>query len=169
MQRRSLLGLVLLAGIAASAPAHAGDAENIALFQGIYDKAHATYLSKDRAAIKAMFDDAFVSIDIKDTRRTADQVIDAILQIPAEVSKDRHTTVTAVAITGDTAVVQQQYHMTQEKPDASGAKHVMVVDAKSRDIWVSRDGAWRIKENRADAVDLSIDGTVVAHKLRPPS
>jgi hypothetical protein len=168
MRRRHILSIALLASLASPVPVKAGDAENIALFQGLYEKAHAIYQAKDRAAIRALFDDSFVSIDISDTRRTADQVVDAILKIPSDASKDRRTTVTAVTITGDTAEVHQQYHITQEKVDSSGSKHVMVVDAKSRDIWMSHGGTWRIKETRSDAVDLSIDGTVVAHKVRPP-
>jgi hypothetical protein len=170
MARRLIFSMALLAGLTglAAVAARAGDAENVALFQGLYDKAHAVYQSRDRAAITALFDEGFVSIDLNDTRRTAGQIIDAIMKIPPEVAKDRRTTVTAVIITGDTANVRQQYHLRQEKTDSSGTRHVMVVDASSRDIWVSHDGAWRIRESRSDAVDLSIDGNVVAHKQRPP-
>lgn len=165
---RSLLALILL-GLTLAAPARADEAADKAAFQQLYAGLHAANISRDKAKMKALLTADFQSIDLKDARMTADQMIDLILASPKPTPAAEQgpgTEVLSVTIAGEQAEVKQRYHLTGSRKSSDGVAHAMDMMARSRDIWVLKDGQWLLKETRTDEMELKADGLRVFYKIR---
>lgn len=167
---RSLLALILFAlALALAAPAHADEAADKAIFQQLYAGLHEANDSRDASKIKALLTGDFQSIDLKDARMTADQMIGLILASPkpvASAGQGPGTEVLSVTITGEQAEVKQRYHLTGTRKSSDGVSHAMDMMARSRDVWVRQNGQWLLKETRTDEMELKADGLRVFYKIR---
>ena len=170
MRLRSLLPALLLGLLAVMSPARlslADDANDKAVFTQLYAEMRDVMDRRDRAEIKALFDADFVSIDMTDSRQTADQVIDALVAMPPNATAQRQTDVLAVSIDGDTATVRQRYHAAFSGKDNQGKPLPIEVDTVSTDIWSRKGEAWHIRQTRTDEMKVTRDGKVVLDFARP--
>jgi hypothetical protein len=162
--RLSLVLAILFAGLVPTALA---DAPDKATFAQRYEDMRLASEARDRAAMMANFADGFVSIDLRDARMTAAQIVDAILGAPKDPTRNGSTEILSVTMDGDTATVSQVYRTKTVKKSSDGVVHNLDIMARSQDVWVMKDGVWLLRESRTDEMGLAADGRKIAHEVRP--
>ena len=162
--RLSLVLAVLISGLV---PVALADAPDKAIFEQRYADMHRASEARDRAAMMANFADGFVSIDLRDARMSAEQIVDAILGAPKDTTRSGNTEVLSVTVDGDKATVSQVYRTKTVKKSSDGVAHELEIMARSQDIWVMKDGVWLLRESRTDEMGLAADGRKIAHEVRP--
>jgi ketosteroid isomerase-like protein len=160
-----LANITIIAGV--SIPCIAGEAAEKAAFESLYAKFKKAVRDQDTAAVLAMLDTDFVSIEISDARKNADQMLSEISSIPKNPRKESQTDVLSVEITGDFAHVTQRYHMRAPRPGADGKEQVFEVTALSTDTWERHGGDWLLQETRTDEIEMLMDGKELVHTVRP--
>jgi hypothetical protein len=161
------LFILILTFCANPFPGQAQDNSLNKQFESLYASLKKAIADQNKDAIAALLDSDFISIEISDTKKNADQMIAEIATVPKYLKKDSVTTVLKIEISGEVAHVTQRYHMTASKSVDDGKIHKIEVIALSNDEWERHADKWLLQMTRTDAIDMLIDGQQVAHKIRP--
>ena len=164
MHRAFVLAFVLLS---APAVAQANAPTLKAELSARYADMKSAMASKDESAIRSLLARGFVSVDIGGKSEGAVAMIKEIMALPADPSRQSHTTIVSVRRAGDTAVVEQRYEMTKTAKTADGSDKSVELTTLSRDNWVNDKGVWRIARSVTERLDYSIDGVTAVHKVNP--
>jgi ketosteroid isomerase-like protein len=157
--------LILVAAIFGAGPQAAGDAHLREVLAGRYAAMKSAMAAKDEAAIRALLTNDFVSVDVNGNSQGADAMIKDVLALPPDPSRHSETTIESIRASGNTAVVEQRYHMTKETAAADGTKKAADLKTLSTDTWVDNQGVWRIAKTVTKQIDYVVDGITVAHKV----
>jgi ketosteroid isomerase-like protein len=171
MKRAPFLAGLFLAALPMLALAQAdrpGDAEMRAVFQQRYADMKTAMASRDADAIAALLAPGFTSVDSEGATETAEQMIQAVVATPVDANKQSDTTLVSVAIEGDSATVEQRYHMTTTRlPAGAGAPQAIDLVSTSVDTWRQIAGTWLMARTVTRQLDVRVDGKLVVHREQP--
>jgi hypothetical protein len=159
--------LIVFVLFASSMPCHSDGSALGTEFTSLYKTLKNAIADQNKDGVAALLDSDFVSIEISDARKNADQMIAEIAAVPKYLKKDSLTTVLNVDILGEIAHVTQRYHMTASKSGSDGEIHNVEVTALSSDEWERHGDKWLLQKSRTDSIDMLMDGKLVVHKTRP--
>ncbi len=166
----SLCNAFILAALVIGAPVAA--IENTSSLKtelsGRYADMKSALASKDEAAIRSLIAPGFVSVDVGGKSEDAAAMIKEVLALPADPSRQSHTTIIAVRQAGDTAIVEQRYEMMKKAKAADGSDKLVALTTLSRDNWINDKGVWRIARTVTEQLDYSVNGVTVLHKVNTP-
>ena len=135
-------------------------------FEARYAQLNTAEEARDAKAIKALLAPKFQSIDVRGEASDADEMIDDLGHFPADANRKTTTTLKAVTVTGDAAVVQQSRDIRLSHPGMDGAAHAMEIITQSDDNWVQSSGGWLLAKTTATEITLIRDGAVMRHMAK---
>jgi len=137
-----------------------------ALLEGRYAAMKSAMANRDQQAVAALLAPDFLSVDVAGKSENASQMLQEIAALPKDPNKASDTTIVSVKLSGDTATVDQRYHMTTTKAGADGAQHAVELVTLSTDTWIKSGDAWLLQKTVTNQLDYTLDGRSVAHKAR---
>jgi ketosteroid isomerase-like protein len=168
IQRMIGVALLLVAGVG---PVSAGNAAATdGSLRSVLEERYAAMKSamdSDPKTVAALLAPDFLSEDLSGKTESASDMIQQLGTMPKDPNRVSDTTVLSVQVSGDTATVQQRYHMTTTKAGADGTtRQAVELETLSTDTWINSAGTWLLRRTVTNQLDYKIDGRLVAHKDR---
>jgi hypothetical protein len=136
-------------------------------FELLYAQLKTAMAKRDQAAIRALLEPDFVSMELSGDVKTVDQLIADLSVLPVDPAKKSETTVVSIDATDDRASVVQTYHMTSIKKPWFGKAYPLEIIARSTDEWHRHGNAWLMAKTRTDELEMRENGATTIHKIRP--
>ena len=138
-----------------------------AVLEGRYAAMKSAMADRDQQAVAALLAPGFLSIDVSGKSEDASQMLQELAALPKDPRKASETTLLSVEVSGDTATVEQRYHMTTTKTSPDERSHAVELVTLSTDTWIKSGEAWLLQRTATNQLDYTVDGRPVAHKVRP--
>jgi Domain of unknown function (DUF4440) len=149
--------------------AAAGDPSLKQALEARYAAMKTAMADRDAKAIGVLLAPDFESEDADGHVSTAAEMISQVTSMAKDPNKVSTTSLLSVSQVGDTAEVKQRYQMTTTRLQAGADKpNEVLLVTLSDDTWVRVSGAWLMKRTLTQSLDLSINGSPVAHKEHRP-
>lgn len=166
IQRLTLITLLMVAG---AGPVLSQEAAKDSPLQSVFEARYAALKSamadRDPRALAVLLAPDFASEDVSGKTESADEMMREVGSMPKDSNRASDTTVVSVQASGDTATVQQRYHMTTTKAGADGTtKQAVELTTLSTDIWVKSGGTWLLRRTVTNQLDYKVNGRLVAHR-----
>ena len=155
-----------LFAILPTAPVLAHDVTIRQALQARYADMKAAMGARYAKAISALLAPNFVTVDTSGQAENADEMIAELKMLPVDPLKVSQTTLLAVRLTRNVAVVDQRYDMKTVKTAADGTKSKVELVTLSTDTWVSTNGTWLCERTVTNKLDYFANGQLVLHKER---
>lgn len=120
----------------------------------------------DPGLYKKNLADDFVSIDLNNATRNADQIVAALGRSIPDDSRKENTTVDSLKVDGDAAEVKSTYDLQARRKAVDGSTINYHMVTTSNDMWVKKDGQWLLQKTQAETGDVYINDKLAAHRVR---
>jgi hypothetical protein len=161
----SLPLLLLLGASPAWAQSDAGGALR-PMLEKRYAELKTAMAERDPQALSALLAPDFVSEDISGKATSAGEMIKELGALPKDSGRVAETSLLSIKPRGDLAIVEQLYQMTTTKALPDGSKQAIELVTLSTDTWTRSGGRWLLRKTVTHQVDYTVDGKLVAHKVR---
>jgi hypothetical protein len=165
-RRRTILSLIAAPAalfLLGAAPAGADTAAQArSAIQATYNKMNAAAAKKDAAAIIAVHDPGYTSIDKSGQKQTLSSLkvlLSQIFQVAKSIKAT--TTIQSCTLKGSTASVATKEHaeiVAAINPQDRTKTSTLVSDGTSQDTWVKTAKGWRLKMQKSTSMTQTVDG-----------
>ena len=164
-RRLSLILGGVLAAAAIIAPAAAQD-DPAAQFQGRYVELRAAIQAGDAAKVASVLAPEYRLSDIQGEEHDAASMTERMARMPQGPGRSVETRILSVAVTGDSAAVEQELAGGMTRAGEDGAEHKMELLVRSSDSWARRGGTWLLVRSEQKELTVKRDGEVFLHQAK---
>jgi len=138
------------------------------VFEERYAAMKSAVASRDAKAIASLLTPDFTSESTSGKTESAAATVQELMKVPKDPDRISETKVLSVKVSGDTATVEQRFHMTTTKfgPDGT-TPHPVDLRTASTDTWVKVGKVWLWRKTVTNQLDYKVDGRVVFHQVHP--
>jgi len=134
------------------------------ILQARYDAMKAAMATHDGHAMSSILAPDFTSVDVSGQSETGAQMIAEVDGLKHDASKVSTTTLMAISVEANRAIVQQRYDMKTAEIGDDGARHSIELIARSTDTWIKSGDTWLLERTLTDELSSFKDGDLVAHR-----
>lgn len=123
-----------------------------------YEQLEQAMETREPEQIKPLLAPDYSVTDLRGRKQDLDAVLDRLAMIPVDPARRELTSVDAVTVTGDTALVTQHRDRSGSREGRDGKTHTMRSTIVSQDTWVQSPRGWLLRSSEAQSMTMSRDG-----------
>jgi hypothetical protein len=162
-----ILTFLFLICLSFAAPASAADSDLNGQFTAVYATLKKAMTDHDREAISAIMAPDFKSIQLDNSTKGRDELINAMMAAKPNPKKESHTDIVSVTEHDGIAEVKQRYQAKFDQAQAGGPPQLIEMVSVSTDSWSRQGAGWICHQPRTDEIQVSLNGQVKVHQSRP--
>lgn len=162
-----ILSLLILICLSLSLPGMAAETELNGQFAAVYAALKKAMSDHDRNGISAIMAADFKSIQLDNSTKGRDELIASMMAAKPNPKRESHTDIVSAIERDGIAEVKQRYLATFDRAPAGGPPQVIELVSVSTDRWARQGSSWVCHQSRTDEIQVSLNGQVKMHQVRP--